>query len=54
MYAHNGPLLVQRGGEVARGDVIAYSGNSGESTAPHLHYEVRRGGTPIDPTSYLR
>jgi murein DD-endopeptidase MepM/ murein hydrolase activator NlpD len=54
MYAHNGPLLVQRGGEVARGDVIAYSGNSGESTASHLHYEVRRGGTPIDPTSYLR
>lgn len=54
MYAHNGPLLVQRGERVARGDVIAYSGNSGESTAPHLHYEVRQEGAPIDPTTYLR
>jgi murein DD-endopeptidase MepM/ murein hydrolase activator NlpD len=54
MYAHNGPLLVERGEEVARGDIIAYSGNSGESTAPHLHYEVRRGGAPIDPTTFLR
>jgi len=53
MYAHNGPLLVTRGERVARGDVIAYSGNSGQSSAPHLHYEVREGGAPIDPSTFL-
>jgi murein DD-endopeptidase MepM/ murein hydrolase activator NlpD len=54
MYAHNGPLLVARGERVTRGDVVAYSGNSGQSSAPHLHYEVREGGTAVDPTAYLR
>ncbi len=54
MYAHNGPLLVSRGERVSRGDVVAYSGNSGQSSAPHLHYEVRKGGAPIDPTPYLQ
>lgn len=54
MYAHNGPLLVERGEAVTRGTIIAYSGNSGESTAPHLHYEVRRNGSPVDPTTFLR
>jgi len=54
MYAHNGPILVERGERVARGDVVAYSGNSGQSSAPHLHYEVREGGTAVDPTAYLR
>jgi murein DD-endopeptidase MepM/ murein hydrolase activator NlpD len=54
MYAHNGPVLVERGEAVTRGTIIAYSGNSGESTAPHLHYEVRRNDSPVDPTTYLR
>jgi len=36
-----------------RGATIATSGNSGRSSAPHLHYEVRRGGLPIDPEPYL-
>jgi murein DD-endopeptidase MepM/ murein hydrolase activator NlpD len=54
MYAHNGHLLVERGARVSRGEIIAYSGNSGRSSAPHLHYEVRREGLPVDPTPFLR
>lgn len=53
MYAHNALLLVERGQRVERGETIAYSGNSGRSSAPHLHYEVRRGGTAVDPSPYL-
>ncbi len=54
MYGHNAVLLVERGEQVARGQPIAYSGNSGRSTAPHLHYEIRRDGRAIDPAPYLR
>jgi murein DD-endopeptidase MepM/ murein hydrolase activator NlpD len=54
MYGHNAVLLVERGETVARGQPIAYSGNSGRSTAPHLHYEIRRAGRAIDPAPYLR
>lgn len=53
-YAHNVRLLVERGQRVARGEAIAYSGDSGRSSAPHLHYEVRRARRPIDPEPYLR
>jgi murein DD-endopeptidase MepM/ murein hydrolase activator NlpD len=53
-YAHNVRLLVERGQRVARGDAIAYSGDSGRSSAPHLHYEVRRARRPVDPEPYLR
>ncbi len=54
MYGHNAELLVEPGDEVRRGETIATSGNSGRSTAPHLHYEVRRDGHPVDPGPYLR
>jgi hypothetical protein len=54
VYAHNSKLLVGRRERVARGQVIALSGNSGRSTAPHLHYEVRRNGAPINPINYIR
>ena len=54
MYAHNGHLLIERGRSVGRGEMIAYSGNSGRSSAPHLHYEVRRQGVAVDPTPFLR
>ena len=54
MYGHNAVLLVERGERVTRGQPIAYSGNSGRSTAPHLHYEIRRDGRAIDPAPYLR
>jgi len=53
MYAHNEVLLVEAGTRVERGETIAYSGSSGRSSAPHLHYEVRRGGAPLDPRAYL-
>jgi murein DD-endopeptidase MepM/ murein hydrolase activator NlpD len=41
------------GQEVRRGDVIARSGASGRVTSPHLHYEVRMGGTPVNPYPYM-
>jgi murein DD-endopeptidase MepM/ murein hydrolase activator NlpD len=53
-YAHNVRLLVEAGQRVARGEAIAYSGSSGRSSAPHLHYEVRRAQRPVDPMPYLR
>jgi murein DD-endopeptidase MepM/ murein hydrolase activator NlpD len=52
-YAHNAKLLVKKGRKVERGDVIAYLGNSGRSTAPHLHYEVRVNGVPHNPMDYI-
>jgi murein DD-endopeptidase MepM/ murein hydrolase activator NlpD len=54
MYGHNALLLVEAGEHVTRGQPIAYSGNSGRSTAPHLHYEVRRQGRAVDPAPFLR
>jgi murein DD-endopeptidase MepM/ murein hydrolase activator NlpD len=53
-YAHNVRLLVELGQRVARGEAIAYSGSTGRSSAPHLHYEVRRAQRPVDPEPYLR
>ena len=52
-YAHNQKLIVHNGQRVKRGEVIAYSGNTGRSTAPHLHYEVKVNGVPHDPRKYL-
>jgi murein DD-endopeptidase MepM/ murein hydrolase activator NlpD len=52
-YAHNSKILVRVGQRVRRGDPIARLGNSGRSTGPHLHYEVRINGTPVDPLSYI-
>lgn len=54
VYAHNARLVVGGGERVARGEAIAYSGNTGRSSAPHLHYEVRKSGRPVDPEPYLR
>ena len=52
LYAHLDEVLVRRGQEVKRGDVIGLVGNTGASTAPHLHYEVKRNGRAIDPINY--
>lgn len=48
-YGHLNRALVKPGARVKRGDVIARSGNTGRTTGPHLHFEVRRGGTPVHP-----
>lgn len=53
VYAHNSKLLVQRGQQIKRGQAISKLGNSGRSTAPHLHYEVRVNGIPVDPLTYI-
>jgi len=52
-YAHASELLVKRGDEVKRGQVIAKSGQTGNVTAPQLHFEIRKGSTPVDPAQYL-
>lgn len=51
-YAHLTSFNVRRGEEVKRGDVIGYVGNSGLSTAPHLHYEVEKDGEKVNPVHY--
>ncbi|OYU50040.1 MAG: peptidase M23 [Rhizobiales bacterium PAR1] len=53
VYAHNGELKVKRGESVKRGQVIAASGQSGNVTAPQLHFEIRKGATPVDPMKQL-
>jgi murein DD-endopeptidase MepM/ murein hydrolase activator NlpD len=53
VYAHNSELKVKRGESVRRGQVIANSGQSGNVTAPQLHFEIRKGATPVDPNKYL-
>ncbi len=52
-YAHNGDIAVKRGDQVTRGQTIAKSGQSGNVSSPQLHFELRKGSTPVDPTNYL-
>jgi murein DD-endopeptidase MepM/ murein hydrolase activator NlpD len=52
-YAHASELLVKRGDTIKRGQVIAKSGQSGEVASPQLHFEIRRGSTPVDPLQFL-
>jgi murein DD-endopeptidase MepM/ murein hydrolase activator NlpD len=52
-YAHAKELLVKRGDQIKRGDVIAKSGQSGNVDAPQLHFEVRKGSAPVDPMQFL-
>jgi murein DD-endopeptidase MepM/ murein hydrolase activator NlpD len=52
-YAHNSSLAVAVGQSVAAGEVVSYSGNTGNSTGPHVHFEVRVGGSAVDPLGYL-
>jgi len=52
-YAHAKELLVKRGDQVKRGQVIARSGQSGNVNTPQLHFEIRKGSSPLDPTRFL-
>jgi len=52
-YAHLSGFSVVPGQGIRRGDVIGYSGMTGRASGPHLHYEVRRGGIPMNPSKYL-
>ncbi|HLW99977.1 MAG TPA: M23 family metallopeptidase [Candidatus Acidoferrales bacterium] len=53
-YGHLSGFNVQGGQQVRRGDVIGYAGTSGRSTGPHVHYEIRLNGAPVNPWRYLR
>jgi murein DD-endopeptidase MepM/ murein hydrolase activator NlpD len=52
-YAHASEILVKKGEQVKRGQVIVKSGQTGNVTAPQLHFEIRKGATPVDPAQYL-
>ena len=52
-YAHLKRPTVKKGQVVTRGELIGYAGNTGRSTGPHLHYEVRLGGVPVSPMRYI-
>lgn len=54
MYGHTSRLLAAEGDEVEAGQVIGLSGNSGRSTAPHLHFEIRRDGKAVDPLALVK
>jgi murein DD-endopeptidase MepM/ murein hydrolase activator NlpD len=52
-YAHASEILVKRGDTIKRGQTIARAGQTGNVTSPQLHFEIRKGSTPVDPTQYL-
>jgi murein DD-endopeptidase MepM/ murein hydrolase activator NlpD len=53
VYGHNSRLNVKAGQRVKRGEIISFVGDTGSSTGPHLHYEVRMNGLPVNPVRYM-
>jgi murein DD-endopeptidase MepM/ murein hydrolase activator NlpD len=52
-YANNEALLVKRGDKVRRGEIIAKAGTTGSVSQPQVHFELRKGSRPVDPTKYM-
>ena len=52
-FGHNSRVVAKVGDRVKRNQIIAYVGNTGRSTGPHLHYEIRINGVPVNPFNYL-
>ncbi len=52
VYAHMSKFAVHVGQKISRGDLVGYVGNTGTSTGPHLHYEVRKNGNPVNPANF--
>lgn len=53
LFAHNSKIIARKGKQVKRGEVVALLGNTGRSTGPHLHYEVRYKNRPINPAKFV-
>jgi murein DD-endopeptidase MepM/ murein hydrolase activator NlpD len=52
-YAHNEEILVKRGDKVRRGQIIAKAGATGSVNQPQVHFELRKGSRPVDPTKFM-
>lgn len=53
LYAHLSSVTAQKGSKIKQGDVLAYTGSTGQATGPHLHYEIMYGGKYLNPSEYL-
>jgi murein DD-endopeptidase MepM/ murein hydrolase activator NlpD len=53
LFGHNSSVFVGQGSRVKRGETISQVGNTGRSTGPHLHYEIRKNGVPVNPATFL-